>query len=122
MQEECYEEAKSFYRNKILDEIEKHGVNKSHFLLLQGLTKLRQIANHPKMIDENYQGDSGKLDDVISMISNAISENHKILIFSQFVKHLSILCEYLDTNRIDYAYPGWFNKGQGIAGTDVSGK
>lgn len=104
MQEECYEEAKSFYRNKILDEIEKHGVNKSHFLLLQGLTKLRQIANHPKMIDENYQGDSGKLDDVISMISNAISENHKILIFSQFVKHLSILCEYLDTNRIDYAY------------------
>jgi SNF2 family DNA or RNA helicase len=104
MQEECYEEAKSFYRNKILDEIEKHGVNKSHFLLLQGLTKLRQIANHPKMIDEKYQGDSGKLDDVISMISNAISENHKILIFSQFVKHLSIFREYLDTSAIDYAY------------------
>ncbi len=104
MQEEFYEEAKSFYRNKILDEIEKHGVNKSHFLLLQGLTKLRQIANHPKMIDEKYQGDSGKLDDVISMISNAISENHKILIFSQFVKHLSIFREYLNTNAIDYAY------------------
>ena len=104
MQEDYYEEAKSFYRNKILDEIEKHGVNKSHFLLLQGLTKLRQIANHPIMIDEKYQGDSGKLDDVISMISNAISENHKILIFSQFVKHLSIFREYLNTNAIDYAY------------------
>lgn len=104
MQEERYEEAKSFYRNKILDEIEKHGVNKSHFLLLQGLTKLRQIANHPKMIDDSYKGDSGKLDDVISMISNAISENHKILIFSQFVKHLSILCDYLNTSSISYAY------------------
>jgi SNF2 family DNA or RNA helicase len=104
LQEDRYEEAKSYYRNKILDEIEKHGVNKSHFLLLQGLTRLRQIANHPKMIDEHYQGDSGKLDDVISMISNAISENHKILIFSQFVKHLSILCEYLDSSRIKYAY------------------
>lgn len=104
MQEEHYEEAKSFYRNKILDEIEKYGVNKSHFLLLQGLTKLRQIANHPKMVDKNYQGDSGKLDDVTSMISNAISEGHKILIFSQFVKHLSILCKYLDTNQIKYAY------------------
>lgn len=104
MQEEYYEEAKSFYRNKILDEIEKHGVNKSHFLLLQGLTKLRQIANHPKMIDEDYKGDSGKLEDVISMISNAISEDHKILIFSQFVKHLSLLCNYLDSNKIKYAY------------------
>jgi len=56
------------------------------------------------MIDEKYQGDSGKLDDVTSMISNAISENHKILIFSQFVKHLSIFRQYLDTNGIDYAY------------------
>jgi SNF2 family DNA or RNA helicase len=104
LQEEQYEETKSFYRNKILDEIEKYGVNKSHFLLLQGLTKLRQIANHPQMVDKNYQGDSGKLDDVTSMISNAISEGHKILIFSQFVKHLSILCKYLDTNNIKYAY------------------
>jgi superfamily II DNA or RNA helicase len=104
MQEERYEEAKSFYRNKILDEIEKNGVNKSHFLLLQGLTKLRQIANHPKMVDDEYRGDSGKLDDIISMISNAISEDHKILIFSQFVKHLGILCNYLNTHGIDYAY------------------
>jgi SNF2 family DNA or RNA helicase len=103
-QEETYEEAKSYFRNKILDEIEKNGIKKSHFLLLQGLTKLRQIANHPRMVNENYTGDSGKLDDVISMISNAISEGHKILIFSQFVKHLSILCEYLDENRIKYAY------------------
>ena len=103
-QEETYEEAKSFFRNKILDEIEKNGIRKSHFLLLQGLTKLRQIANHPRMVDEHYNGDSGKLDDVISMISNAISEGHKILIFSQFVKHLSILCEYLNKERIQYAY------------------
>ena len=103
-QEDRYEEAKSFYRNKILDEIEKNGVKKSHFILLQGLTKLRQIANHPKMIDENYKGDSGKLDDVVQMISNALSEGHKILIFSQFVKHLSILCEYLNKHKIKFAY------------------
>ena len=47
-QEEKYEEVKSYYRNKILDNIEKTGVKKSQLLLLQGLTQLRQIANHPK--------------------------------------------------------------------------
>ncbi len=38
------------------------------------------------------------------MILSAISENHKILIFSQFVKHLSIVSDFLKTNKIDFAY------------------
>ena len=103
-QEKRYEEVKSYYRGRILDLIDKEGIGNSRFMILEGLTKLRQLANHPKMIEPSYSGDSGKLDDVISMISNAISEGHKILIFSQFVKHLTILCEYLNNNHIKYAY------------------
>lgn len=104
MQEEKYEEIKNYFRNKILDKIEHEGIRKSQLLLLQGLTALRQIANHPKMIDKDYMGDSGKLEDVTHMLVNAIGKKHKILIFSQFVKHLSILRSYLDTKGIDYAY------------------
>ncbi len=104
MQEEHYEEVKSYFRNKILGEIEKFGVKKSRMTLLQGLTKLRQIANHPKMVEPAYGGDSGKLDTVTRMIMSAISENHKILIFSQFVKHLTIIRNYLEENNIDFAY------------------
>ncbi len=104
MQEEFYEESKSFYRNKILQSIEDHGVNKSQFLLLQGLTKLRQIANHPKLVNPEYVGDSGKLEDVTYMLNNAISKGHKILIFSQFVKHLSLLKTYLLNNHIPFSY------------------
>jgi len=103
-QEDRYEKAKSFFRNKILDEIEKNGVKKSHFILLQGLTKLRQIANHPKMVDKGYKGNSGKLEDVTQMIYNALSEGHKILIFSQFVKHLTILCDFLRLQQIRFSY------------------
>ena len=76
-------------------------------ILLQGLTKLRQIANHPKMVDKEYSSDAGKLDAVTRMIQSAISENHKILVFSQFVGHLDILRKYLDflnENKIDFAY------------------
>jgi SNF2 family DNA or RNA helicase len=73
-------------------------------LLLQGLTKLRQIANHPKMVDLEYSGDSGKMDAVTHMIKSALSENHKILIFSQFVKHLGLLQKYLRQHHLDYAY------------------
>jgi SNF2 family DNA or RNA helicase len=104
MQEDHYEASKSYYRNKILKSIESHGVNKSQFLLLQGLTRLRQIANHPKLVDPDYVGDSGKLEDVTHMLNNAISKGHKILVFSQFVKHLSLLKTYLLNNHIPFSY------------------
>jgi SNF2 family DNA or RNA helicase len=103
-QEKEYERVKSEYRNMIIDSLEEKGVSGSQMLLLQGLTKLRQIANHPKMVDEKYEGDSGKLEDMLYMLRSALSENHKILIFSQFVKHLSIVREYLFKEGLEYAY------------------
>lgn len=104
MQEEKYEEVKNMYRNKILDHIEESGLRGSQFLLLQGLTALRQIANHPKLIDPEYIGDSGKLEDVTYMLQNAIGKNHKILVFSQFVRHLQILKQFMKSKGINYAY------------------
>ncbi|HRK54844.1 MAG TPA: SNF2-related protein [Cyclobacteriaceae bacterium] len=103
-QEERYEEVKAHYRHKILDLIEKEGINNSRFTLLEGLTKLRQLSNHPKMIDPNYTGDSGKLNDVSHMIESAISEGHKLLIFSQFVKHLQIIKQHLKATKVPFAY------------------
>lgn len=99
-----YEEIKSYYRNKILDEIDSDGLGKSKMTLLQGLTKLRQIANHPKLADQDYKGESGKYTDVLFQLENAKQEGHKILIFSQFVKHLAIFKDYLEKEKIEYAY------------------
>lgn len=99
-----YEEIKSHYRNQILELIDKQGLGQSQLVVLQGLTKLRQIANHPKMIDEEYTGDSGKLRDVMHKLDTALSEKHKVLIFSQFVKHLSIIRAELDKRNVQYAY------------------
>ena len=102
-QKEVYEREKNSYRNKILDLIETDGLKNSQFLLLQGLTKLRQIANHPVLVDESYAGDSGKFEDITYMIENALGK-HNILIFSQFVKHLKLVGHFLDEKSIKYAY------------------
>ncbi|ALI99037.1 DEAD/DEAH box helicase [Rufibacter tibetensis] len=103
-QEHAYEETKSYYRNKILKNIEEQGAAKSQFMLLQGLMKLRQIANHPRMADPAYEAESGKLGEVLRLTRNVVSEGHKVLIFSQFVKHLDIVREALDERKIKYAY------------------
>lgn len=103
-QREVYDREKNAYRNKILDLIEHDGLKKSQMLLLQGLTRLRQIANHPVMVDPEYTGDSGKFEDITYMISNALGKDHKLLIFSQFVKHLKIVEAHLKKEGITYSY------------------
>jgi SNF2 family DNA or RNA helicase len=103
-QEHVYEEVKSSFRNNILEQIEKNGFTKSQIMILTGLTKLRQLANHPKMVDDTYEDSSGKFVEIIEMLENTIQSDHKVLIFSQFVKHLGIVREYLDKNNITYAY------------------
>jgi len=103
-QEAKYEEAKSYYRNLILEQIDNEGYARSQMAVLQGLSKLRQLANHPRMVDEGYEGESGKFEDIIHKLETAISEDHKILVFSQFVKHLTLVRKYLDKKRIRYAY------------------
>ncbi|GAB4336015.1 MAG: hypothetical protein OHK0038_14080 [Flammeovirgaceae bacterium] len=104
LQEKMYEEVKSTYRNQLMEMIEETGMKRSHFMILQGLMKLRQIANHPKLTDDSYKGDSGKLEDVMYALENALQGEHKILIFSQFVKHLEIVKEELTKKHIHFAY------------------
>ena len=103
-QAHAYEETKSFYRNKILRNLDEHGPANTQFLLLQGLTRLRQIANHPRLADANYTHESGKLREVLRMIRNVVAEGHKVLVFSQFVQHLAIVRAALNERQLAYAY------------------
>ena len=103
-QEQAYEETKSYYRNMILTSLEENGPGNTQFMLLQGLMKLRQIANHPFMTDPDYEGESGKLKEVLRMTRNVVGKGHKVLIFSQFVRHLGLVRQALDEKGITYAY------------------
>jgi superfamily II DNA or RNA helicase len=103
-QEKAYEEVKGYYREKITKEIYLPGMKNRQFTLLRGLTQLRQLANHPRLTDKEYTGDSGKMEDVTHMIASTVSEGHKVLVFSQFVRHLAIVKEYLEKENIKYAY------------------
>lgn len=103
-QEKVYEETKSYYRNEILKMLTEQGMAKSQIHLLQGLTKLRQIANHPLLVDDQYEDESGKFSDVLMTLETILEKKHKVLIFSQFVKHLSIFRKQFDAQGIKYSY------------------
>lgn len=102
-QRQIYEQENSKVRNKILELTENNEMKKSSIYILQAINKLRQIANHPQMLDENPQNSSGKFDEVISRLETLISGGHKVLIFSSYVKHLKIFEKYFKRNKLQYS-------------------
>ncbi|MBN1416807.1 MAG: hypothetical protein JW973_17045 [Bacteroidales bacterium] len=101
-QNNFYESEKSKVRNLILDNIKNLGFEKSAILILQSLTRLRQIASHPLLVDETYVAGSGKYDIILDNLENVLAEGHKALVFSSFVKHLKLFTDHCDANGIPY--------------------
>lgn len=87
-QKSVYEEVKSGYRNGLLKIVQDEGMKNHKLNVLQGLTQLRLIANHPALADKEYEGTSGKYEELIDKLEVLISEGHRVLVFSQFVKQL----------------------------------
>ena len=98
-----YEKEKSAVRNSILASMESRGQDKPAIVVLQGLMKLRQISNHPLLAYEDYTEGSGKFETVLQDIESVLSENHKILVFSSFVKHLSLYAAELERKLIRFS-------------------
>jgi len=102
-QQKVYVSEKSVVRNSLFEQISQSGLEKNSILAISALMRLRQLANHPGLVLENYAGDSAKIDEVVSRIESLRAENHKVLIFSSFVKLLNLVEARLKPLGIDYA-------------------
>jgi SNF2 family DNA or RNA helicase len=72
-------------------------------MMLNALIRLRQIANHPVMVDQTYMEDSGKFEEISISLENMFLENHKVLIFSSFVKHLELFRQFFNDKGWKYS-------------------
>lgn len=91
-------------RGDINSEIESKGIEYSQIKILAALTRLRQICCHPSTFLENYQGGSGKLELLMEVIPDAIANEHRVLVFSQFTSMLRIIEDELKDMNIPYFY------------------
>jgi superfamily II DNA or RNA helicase len=104
-QRKVYDAFRNRYRDKLLKKIITDGLEKSKIYVIEGLMKLRQICDSPAILsdEENYGTQSVKIEELKRHILEKTS-NHKILIFSQFVKMLKLIREELDREKIDFEY------------------
>ncbi len=102
-QQSFYRDIRNSYRDKFLEN--KDGNDKVNpMILLEGLLRLRQTANHPILADAEYSENSGKFETVTQMLEDVVQQGDKVLVFSSFVEHLKLYKNYLDERKINYCY------------------
>ena len=71
---------------------------------LTALTRLRQAACHPRLVDEASTVPSSKLARLRELVAELREEGHRALIFSQFVRHLALVRQVLEEDSVSYRY------------------
>jgi len=82
------------YLRQIQEQIsgmDKSAFGRNRISILAGLTRLRQICDDPHLFMDDYEGTSGKLEQLKDIILAAMENKRRILLFSQFTGMLSII-------------------------------
>ena len=85
-------------REQISQIVAEKGINKSKMHVLAALTRLRKICCHPILVGNDTH--SGKTETLFELLEPLLAQNHKVLLFSQFVQMLKILEAECKTRQI----------------------
>lgn len=75
-----------------------------HLQVLAEIMKLRRACCNTRLVKAEPKLPSAKLEAFGDILEELLENNHKALVFSQFVDHLTILREFLDAQNVHYQY------------------
>ena len=89
-------------REEVANELKVNSFEKNQMKILALLMRLRQICCHPSLFINNYQAGSGKLNQCMEIIKDAVQGNHKILLFSGYTSMFDLIEPELEKEGIKY--------------------
>ncbi len=108
LQVELSDEESAFYealRQRALEKLANVQDSRGqHLLVLAEIMRLRRACCHPSLVLEDCNISGSKLALFSKTIDELLDNKHKVLVFSQFVDHLSILRRELDRKCVSYQY------------------
>jgi len=109
LQVELSDQEMAFYEALRREAVEKLAdsdatAGQKHLQVLAEIMRLRRACCNPQLVRPELGLPSAKLDQFGEVLAEILDNDHKALVFSQFVDHLTILREYLDQQKIVYQY------------------
>ena len=104
-QRTLYDELREHYRRVLLKQIDREGLAKSRFQILEALLRLRQAACHTGLLPSPPANPtSAKFDLLVPRLAELVAEGRKALVFSQFTSLLALLKPLLDAEGLVFEY------------------
>ena len=104
-QRDLYETVRSAMEKKVREEIHKKGLARSQIIILDALLKMRQACCDPQLVKVSQAKsvkESAKMTMLCELLDELLSENRKILIFSQFTSMLSLIEQELNKRNVPF--------------------
>jgi superfamily II DNA or RNA helicase len=104
-QRDLYDSIRLSMSRKVREAIEKRGLAKSHIVVLEALLRMRQACCDPALLKlaDGVERPSAKLDRLIEMVQELLSEGRKIIVFSQFTSMLDLIKGRFDDAGLRYS-------------------
>ncbi len=103
-QEELYQKLRQESRRK-LDELSgAKDQGRTRIAMLTALLRLRQVCCDLRLVGQEAERPSGKLELLEELLEEAIDGGHRVLLFSQFVSMLRLIRTSMDASGIRYGY------------------
>ena len=97
-----YNERRNFYQRYVKNTIASEGIQKSQFVMFQALNELRRIASVPESMTDG-QIASPKISTLVEIITDAVWNGHKVVIFFNYIAGIELVSEKLNEAGIDFA-------------------
>lgn len=103
-QRDLYDSIRVSMAEKVRKALEQRGLGRSHIIVLEALLRLRQVCCDPQLLklDDGIERGSAKLDRLMEMVDELLSEGRKIIIFSQFTSMLALVEARFKAAKIGY--------------------
>jgi superfamily II DNA or RNA helicase len=103
-QRDLYDSIRAAMAKKVRKALDERGLARSHIIVLEALLRLRQVCCDPRLVklDDKVERPSAKLDRLMEMVEELVSEGRKIIIFSQFTSMLELIEQRFEAADIDY--------------------
>ncbi|KPA19143.1 helicase SNF [Candidatus Magnetomorum sp. HK-1] len=102
-QKQFYDQRRLFYQEMIRNQIQEKGIKKSQFYIFQALSELRQIASIPEAKTDDRIV-SPKREILLQHILDLVEQQHKMLVFANFLHALDCIAEDLIKHNIEFVH------------------
>jgi hypothetical protein len=81
-----------------------HGKRENKIEILAEITRLRRYCCHPRLVFPQADGEASKLQAMLDLVLELRENQHRALVFSQYVDFLDLVRQRLDEAEVSYQY------------------